>query len=70
MSKRKEQKRMEAKRRAREMALIVRKKKCPSCGKPMVHTKWCNKCKKKKRLRKKANKRGKSKDTYLLEDNK
>jgi len=69
MSKRKEQKKAEAKRREREKALISRKKKCPSCGKLMVKTKWCNKCKKRKRLKRKANSRGKSKDTYLLENN-
>ena len=68
MSKQKEQRRSEAKRKLREMALIPRTKKCPSCGKSMVHTRWCNKCKKKKRLKSKANSRGRPKDSYLVEN--
>jgi len=69
MSKKKDQKRSETKRREREMALIPRKKKCICCGKPMVNTRWCEKCKRDKRLKSKANSRGKSKNTYFLEQN-
>ncbi len=67
MSKKKNQRKIDAQKRAEEFARVPRKKKCPMCQKPMVNTRKCEKCKKKKRLKSKANSRGRSKNTYLLE---
>lgn len=69
MNKRKQHKKEEAKKRAAEFAKLPRKGQCPRCKKPMINkNRWCEKCKEIQRSKKKANKRGKSKDTYLNQD--
>lgn len=65
MSKKKNQKKEEAKRKAEEFAKVPKKRKCKRCRKPLVNTRLCEKCKKIGRLKRKANSRGLSKDTYL-----
>lgn len=66
MSKEKQKKKDESKKKAEAFAKLPRKGFCPGCKKPMINkNRWCEKCKRKKRLKSKANKRGQVKDTYL-----
>lgn len=49
-----------------EIVSVERKGKCLRCNKPMVKNHLsCNQCNKRKRLMRKANKRGKNKRHYL-----
>ena len=49
-----------------EIAQVERKGKCLTCGKLLIKNhKTCSSCNRKKRLMKKANRRGKRKNYYL-----
>ncbi len=66
MTKKKKLKQERAKKRREELENIPRKGKCLKCGKPMVKNHLiCKACSKKKRLKSKANRRGREKNYYL-----
>lgn len=68
MNKKKEQKMMEKRRKMEEMSKIERKGKCLKCSKPMVKNhEECHRCRKRRKLRSKANSRGHNKKYYESE---